>query len=245
MLELITRDTARKYAVNKSALLAENDISFYLLGAYMSDGNISIKPRSKYFKICANDGDWISLIRDKICPDKPIYNESACSTLQVNDIECINWLVSYGCTPNKSYNLNLEKPIPEEYQRDFIRGVLDGDGSISRCQYVKKKNGKEYHYMKNTVYICSVSKKFIESLQEMVPKDINYNIIQFRPKDSMIKGRAIKATCDMYRLHFNDSNAKKFLSWVYYPGHNLSMPRKSELASKIILSINNKPETNI
>lgn len=38
----------------------EDNISYYLLGAYMTDGSVSTKPRCKRVTITSADGDWIS-----------------------------------------------------------------------------------------------------------------------------------------------------------------------------------------
>ena len=47
---------------------------------------------------------------------------------------------------------------------------------------------------------------------------------------SVIHGEKVIPTCDVYRLTFNDSNAKKLAAYLYYTDHNISMFRKSQLA---------------
>lgn len=223
----------KKYPANKSAFLLENDISFYLLGAYMADGHISNKSRKKYFRITSKDEEWLIQIRNIICPNKNVYQYGGVYSLHINDIDCVNWLISYGCKPKKSLDLKVEKPIPTEYQQDFIRGILDGDGCVQKSPYIKRKNGKEYFYTKITCYICSASKDAIESIKKMIPEGINALVIPVKQKESTINGRLVKPTVDVWRLHFNDSHARKFLAWIYYPGHKISLTRKARLASDI------------
>lgn len=42
-------------------------------------------------------------------------------------------LVSHGCIPNKSLDLGPPIGLPKQYEIDFIRGVCDGDGYISKA----------------------------------------------------------------------------------------------------------------
>jgi len=233
-MELMKKATVRKYIVNSDVFLREDDVSFYLLGAYMTDGNINDTKHHVSFSIISKDRDWIENIRDIICPNKPLYDRLNCCAIEVSDIDAMSWLISYGCTPRKSKTLLLEKTIPEKYHRDFIRGLIDGDGSITSCPYKKVKNNKEYWYTKRTIYLCSASKIFIEQISSLIPSNISCHIITLSPKNSIIRGKEVIATCNQYRLQFNDSNAQKLLTWLYYPEHKLSMPRKNQLALSLI-----------
>lgn len=233
-LSLAKRATARKYIVNQNSFLQEDDISFYLLGAYMTDGCISDQKRHINFSISSKDEEWIENIKNNVCPTKPIWIDENCFVFAASDIDCINWLISYGCTPRKSKTLKIEKEIPKEYYRDFIRGVMDGDGSISTSLYKKIKNNKEYWYKKTSTYICSASLPFLEAIKLMVPDNINCNINTMARKDTFIKGKLVRSTCNVYRLTFNDSYAKKFLTWIYYPDNKLSMKRKFDSALLIL-----------
>lgn len=216
-MQLSRKSTTRKYTVNSPVFLNEDEISFYLLGVYMADGNvIGVKHRIS-FSLISKDKDWLKVIRDLICPNKPLYlkNNYECYTLSTSDIDSMNWLMSYGCVPRKSKTLKIEKPIPDNHIKDFIRGVVDGDGSISTCPYTKIKNGKEYKYQKYTVYICSASEIFLQQIKKMVPQNINCNICKVKQTTSVINGRLVIPTCDIYRLTFNDSNAKKLIMALY------------------------------
>jgi hypothetical protein len=246
-MELSKKTSNRKYIVDSNAFLCENDVSFYLLGAYMTDGNINDKKHHISFSISSKDIDWIELIRSIISPIKPIYisKRSEHYTFTVSDIDAMNWLISYGCTPRKSYNLELRKDIPIQYHRDFIRGLIDGDGCISYAPYDKIKNGKTYHYMKTSMYLCSVSKIFLDTIKSMIPDTINCAVYNLGMHDSMIQGKIIHSTCDIYRLQFNDSNAKKLLQWLYYLDHKISMPRKNQKAQSIMApSLGSAPRTS-
>jgi hypothetical protein len=235
-MELLRKATTRKYIANSNAFLQENAISFYLLGAYMTDGHICQKEHRTVFRIASKDLEWIEKIKTILCPNKPIYSfkTSECYVLEVADVASINWLASYGCVPNKSKTISVDRIIPSNYFPDFIRGLIDGDGCLTSCPYKKVKNNKEYWYTKNTVYLCSASETFTHQIKNMIPSNINCGIYRITPKTSTINGRDIIPTCDQYRLQFNDSNAKKLLQWIYYPNHHISLSRKNKLAQSII-----------
>src|SRR5258708_23878790 len=133
---------AKKHKTNTEIFLNENAISYYLLGAYMTDGNVCTTPRYKNFSISSNDGDWMNIIKDLISPTRSLRKREKHFILKCFDLKIIDWLISYGCLPNKSLTLEIKKEIPKLYIRDFIRGIVDGDGSISICKYNKTKNNK-------------------------------------------------------------------------------------------------------
>ncbi|NDB85263.1 MAG: hypothetical protein EB127_21560, partial [Alphaproteobacteria bacterium] len=193
-----------------------------------TDGNVITKKHHKRFKITSIDLDWIERIRSIVCPTAPIRKSKVNNNYEfaASNQTMLDWLVSYGCVPNKSKTLQITKDIPKEYYRDFVRGAIDGDGSISHCRYCKKKKGKEYYYNKVTVYLCGASLPFLQQVKDMIPEEINSILIDCGRTNSIIRGREVKATTNVYRLTINDSNARKVLDWLYYPEHNISLNRK-------------------
>ncbi len=77
-----------------------------------------------------------------------------------------NLLDSYGITKNKSLTLNMNIPITF----DFLRGALDGDGSIQTDR--------------QTVRLASASEKFINQVSELLSKfNINHKIYKKKNKN--------------------------------------------------------------
>lgn len=69
--------------------------------------------------------------------------------VQYGDVQFYNWLLGIGLYPAKTYTLG-KIFIPPRYFRDFLRGHLDGDGSIITYQdnynsYKGKKIFKHVH----------------------------------------------------------------------------------------------------
>lgn len=79
------------------------------------------------------------------------------SFLQFSDVKFYQYLLQLGLTERKSLTLGVLE-IPQEYFPDFLRGVIDGDGSI--FSWYHPTNGGEQW----SVRIVSASKKFIEWL---------------------------------------------------------------------------------
>lgn len=218
-----------KYKYDLSAFYAENDVSYYLLGAFITDGNVSLrkgKPNAKSCSIASKDKNWLELIRDLICKDLPIRYNNRCYVLDIYSTELGDWFISKGCVPNKSLIVKMPT-VPMVYLPDFIRGCMDGDGSISFCNFKITKKNKEYCYRRAISYICSSSKDFIYSLHETF-KNLNYkhSLVLIKPKDGCINGKIVRGLNHHYRLSFGGTNAYNFLKWIYYPNHKLSMLRK-------------------
>lgn len=207
----------RKYEVNSEVLLKEDDISYYLLGYYMTDGCVEHDKHANHFSLTSKDVDHLQQIRDLLCPNKPFYKNKNTFKLSLNDKDNVEWLMSYGCIPRKSLTLKIERDIPKEYVKDFIRGCMDGDGCIS----IYKKKCAQRNIL--NVYLCSASEVFIDQI---------INLIQdkFSLRKEVIKNNKNP----QYRIVFSDrKNRQNFLNWIYYPNHKISMPRKNKLV-KII-----------
>lgn len=119
----------------------------YILGYIVADGSIEKSVRkdrpSKLVRLrfgCITEDDEIlQLIQKEIAPDNKFryyqpknLNNKQVTILQICDKELIYDLRTlYNIQPRKTYKEDFEFPnIPKEFERDFIRGFIDGDGSI-------------------------------------------------------------------------------------------------------------------
>ena len=117
--------------------------------------------------------------------------------------------MEFGILPRKSCSVVLPE-IPNIVFFHFLRGVIDGDGSIVIC-----KGGKlnKSNYKRLTTSIVSANKVFLEQIQAKV--GIKSKII-----------KVIKQQFVLYRLTFDCSNAVKLLSKIYEHSENLRLERK-------------------
>jgi hypothetical protein len=206
----------------------EDDISYYLLGAFITDGCVSVLPTKKQAILASKDEDWISLIRDFICPEMPIKHQNNCSKIVICNTKIADWLISKECVPHKSLTVKFPN-IPEKYIPDFIRGCIDGDGTLGMYKNVVKCK------------LGSGSFIFLEKLHNiLLSKNIPNNFYKRnQPLTSKIGNRTIFRSGPHYDLQLAAKSARTFLSWIYYPNHKLSMPRKSALAKIAINQYNN------
>lgn len=64
-------------------------------------------------------------------------------------------LVAWGITPKKSRTLEILRPIPHQFEADFIRGCWDGDGWVGPSQYT----------------LTSASINFIHQVQDIIHRN--------------------------------------------------------------------------
>jgi hypothetical protein len=221
-----------------------------LLGVFLTDG-CTTTPCKKVKNRChiiSKDKDWLKSISMIICnEDITCRSNKKYLRLNIGDKKIVQWLIEHGCNPRKTLTLEMP-PIPLQYLPDFIRGCIDGDGSISHTTYKKynKTKTKCYLYKKTTCYLCGASKVFIDQFKEILTIiDIKSSLVTLTPEQQnkykkIIDHRNIIAKNNIYRVNMSDSSAYKFLKWIYYDEHKLSMPRKLIKAKTIFDYYDNK-----
>lgn len=234
---------SRKYDLNLDIFYREDATSWYLLGAYMTDGNIKAEPNRKQVSITSKDLDWLELMRDLICPNLPIKKrkETNCYLLRISSTELAEWFIAKGCTPRKSLTMKFPK-VPNEYLPDFIRGCIDGDGHVGIHPYKRKSEVSDvfFDYYLFRSYLCGASKTFMKAFAKVLRKqNLQYLFVidspENRTKERFIRGRLVNARTNLYRVILSGAaNTRAFLAWVYYPNNPLSMPRKQKTAQTII-----------
>ena len=210
----------------------------YAVGLIATDGNLSPDKRHISLTSCdLNLGKIFAKCLNK--SNKPTLNppstisRKTCYRVQIGDVVLYNWLLRIGLTPNKS--LSIKKiDIDYKYFPDFLRGNIDGDGSII---YYKDK----YHTLINTnyvydrlfVYFLSASKKYILWIQKTIQTIIKIS------GSVQTKGLSKNAKRDrqMYLLKFSTKEAKILLNYVYYK-KNLPYLKRKYLIAKPFLNFN-------
>lgn len=236
-----------KCPYNDSVFSNEDDISFYLLGLFITDGNISLKPNSDYGEasITSIDLEVLEKIRALVKSDLLLAKkkDSNCYRLRINNKPIVDWLRKFGVVPNKTIIVEFPN-IPKVYLPDLIRGLIDGDGSIG-C-----------YNNKPMIRFDSASLSLITGVSNVL-KDWNLSnkIVITKPVDSMLNGRPIKTTTPMYRIALDGLKAYKLLK-IIYKNNRLSILRKRVIAEsiisnlesihteKVLLSVNRIPNKN-
>ena len=158
--------------------------SFYI-GLRRSDIN-----HLKKFRKAINSNAKISYVKSNNSVRLGIYSSE----------RFFNSLVKLGITPNKS--LRIRKIIiPNNLINHFIRGIFDGDGSIS---------GKKITHVQ---FQIAGYKPLLKQIQEILIKKCDVNRVKIYPLNYKKKGKAL-------RLQYTGSQIFRILNFLYKKSTN-------------------------
>jgi LAGLIDADG-like domain len=186
----------------------------YVLGLWWSDGCMYIKPSNTAHEVrfASNDKEHLEFVARtigqtydlrKVSPSANTYIITICSKELYLD------LLSLGGTPRKSRTIRLPT-IPPAYLAHFVRGVVDGDGTLAW-------NGD-----RPIIQIYSGSPNFLDELARAVEEATG------------IPAPVRQANRDNWVLKWSTTRAKCLAAWLYEINSGLAMPRKAAIASDIL-----------
>ena len=198
----------------------------YVIGLITSDGNLANDVR--HINLTSKDESIVLQtravlgIRNKIgMKSRSKDAEKKYYFLQFGSVDFYRFLLEIGLTPNKSKTLPDLK-IPKKYFADFLRGCIDGDGSIREIAHPESK------HLQLRVSLASASVPFLKWIHESIR--IQFNIeggwintstgsrcssLSFGKADSIIILKEIYSNRNMYRLERKFLIAKKYLDESY------------------------------
>lgn len=190
-----------KYKYNWDFFETDSEELYYFLGFVASDGYIS----DNEIEIGVNEKDekLLQRFRDLIVPDKPLYRKARTNAV-VLKISCKSRTESFkkffGMTSNKKCFEVHFPMMPRKYWKDFIRGVVDGDGCIDTTK----------GYRGNKIYLgprlrILGNHDFLQKLNEVTKT-------AYPHKTNAI---ARKGKENIYCVTYNFSTANKLLHWLY------------------------------
>lgn len=227
----IRADGRRTYDYNTSVFTNEDAISYYLLGAFMTDG--CVRKAGNRTQITSADEDWLESMRNLISPNKPLNHRRNCYEYDINNRDICEWLMKHGCLPHKSITLKFPI-IPKQYLIDFIRGCWDGDGCL--CIY----NDKKINKLIPSSYIVSASKEFIEEFSiSLLTLGIGHSVSKIKLRNSKINERIIVAKHNLFRIKLSIKDTYKLCNTIYYP-NCFCLERKQKKAKDISELINSR-----
>lgn len=104
--------------------------------------------------------------------------------IQMGDVALYRWLTSIGLTQRKSLTLGSIE-VPDALLFDLVRGLLDGDGTISNfVHHPTVKTYPGYEYERLLVKFCSASRAHLEWLRSRLEGaiGIHASIRRARPR---------------------------------------------------------------
>lgn len=224
-------EAARVYTLNQNYFEKIDTINkAQILGMIYADGCLSERSgnvRVLTISLKEPDDDYLEFIKNNMKYSGGIRNflskyNNIIYVLSITSKKLFDDMVKLGLTPRKSLTVDFPttNSVPEHLQSHFIRGYMEGDGSISTGYSKKKGRGR---FLQGTVSFCGTL-QFLEKIQEIV-KDklgINSNIYQKKQlKERNINSHSLKIDGNLQVL--------KFLDWIYSgykQDFDFVMPRK-------------------
>ena len=223
----------------------DSEIKAYLLGFFFADG--CIEKDTKRFGLCnsIDDIEIIKLFQKYICPEAEIKITINSKGALNRKPQCVfRWSSKYMAESiEKLYNLksrktyyNLEFPnISEKFQKDFIRGYFDGDGSIL-IQYYSKGG-----IPSSTANFIANNISFIDNLCKI----FDNNNIEYRKTTKISKNNYIlycliihgKKTVNLFNYLYKDATIfldrkyQKFLTYIDKGNTEINLELKKSKSS--------------
>lgn len=226
-VQLFSPDLKENYFEN-----IDNEFKAYFLGLIITDGCVhSTKGKQPLVGLTLNKKDdyLLNEFKKQIKSNKKItFDGKGCSEIHILSKKMVEDLNKYGVVPNKSLNTVFPKNIPIILYKDLIRGILDGDGSISF--YIRKR--RKSHI--KAIRFCQGNKQFLEDLVDFFYEQVGVEKVNlFQEKENLWSVA--------YRK--NDSLIK-IINYIYDDAH-IYMFRKKHLCDLIYNEIYNYGNTEI
>lgn len=128
----------RKYSLNEHVFdVLDTEEKNYFLGLMYADG-FNVAGKNEFgLALSGEDGYMVEKFQQFFETDRPVMHHAPSlgrgqevHELRLNSEHVSNRLTELGCPPQKSFKIEFPTFLEDKYVRDFIRGYLDGDGSI-------------------------------------------------------------------------------------------------------------------
>ena len=177
---------------------------FYFLGFFAADGCNFKKQNNAKIKLQNGDLELLEKFKVLLESDRPIYdvyqkaNNNRKESFQKNLILTSKYfcekLEELGLPERKTFCLHFPEYISENYLRDYIRGIFDGDGNISIIH-----DGND----RGTTEIAGYP-SFLKELKLAIEKVLSINIVFYQNKEN----------CAHLKIN-RQEDIKIFLDWMY------------------------------
>lgn len=191
----------------------------YAIGLFVADGHLSINGRhlaftSKEIEQIHNFKKSLG-INNKIVEKSSGYNKNK-KIFQVNfgNVRLYKFIVDINIPQQKTRMIKTTK-IPERFFPDFLRGFLDGDGSIG--QYCHPETSKDQVRIRFTAN----NKRYLEWLHNRIIKLVR------------VEGGYIWNGSGAWVLTYCKRDSLLLINYIYYSGVKRYLSRKAKIAYNI------------
>jgi hypothetical protein len=202
----------------------DNEYKAYFLGLIITDGCIYSKNnRQNLVTLTLQNQDKyiINEFINAIHSNKNITSDNrGCSSVQILSNKMVADLKKYQITDNKSLNTVFPTNIPKEFYPHLIRGILDGDGSIS---FYSRPNRKAHT---KAIRFCQGNKQFLNDLVTYLEKNVYIKPVNIYQEKESLWSIAYRNNESLYKLYH-----------YLYNDATIYIKRKKDLCDKIINEI--------
>jgi len=212
----------------------------YAVGLIATDGNLSGDGR--HLSVASKDRDLLETLRACLNISAAIRPQSgghggAGLRVQWGDRHFYDWLVGIGLTPAKSLTLR-PLAIPDTVFVDFVRGCIDGDGSL--VVYVDRSNtdkSERYVYERLYVTLVSASRAFLDWIRATIHRILSV-------KGSIAVKRA-EGRSPLWTLRYAKSESIELLRRIYYSPTVPCLARKRATAEPFLRPLGYAPARRV
>lgn len=214
----------KKYSLNENYFdEIDNEEKAYILGLYFADGYNNRKRNNIVLNLQERDKDILDKIKDKIEYSGPLLYDKKINRqnqyrLSFKSKQISENLENLGCMQAKSLIIEYPKNILNKFDKDFIRGFFDGNGSISKSI----TNNSCIFSITSTESMCN-------SIKEKIKFHLDIDLTIDHPKDGKYTENRIK-----YIRTSKRTNIRQIYNWFYQQNTELYLIRKREKFKEII-----------
>lgn len=204
----------------------------YAVGLIATDGNLSKDGRHILFtttdRQLANTFKECLSVKNKTMITPPSgFGKKRAYRINFGNVKFYKWLNKIGLMPKKTLLIG-KLNIPHQYFVDFLRGHLDGDGSVFTYtdRYMKYK-GKKYTYHRLYTNFISTNFNHIKWIREEIKKNLDI-------EGALTHYLKINREFPVWQLRFAKNDSLKLLSWLYYKPNLPCLNRKRNIAERFL-----------
>jgi hypothetical protein len=195
----------------------------YFLGLILTDGCIYSYPNHTKQQLVSvtlhKDDKYLieDFVKDIKSNKTPTSDGRGCYGINILSDIMVNDLRKYGLHERKSLTSIFPQNLPLDMYRHFIRGLIDGDGSIA---FYNRKNRKVH---RKAIRFCQGNKQFLEDMISFLHNQLDVSIVTITKEKE-----------HLYSCYWNRNSDLKKLIHYLYDDSNIFMIRKKERCDLIM-----------
>ena len=197
-----------------------NKQTAYSVGLIASDG--CLLNDGRHIDLTSNDEKLLNTFSGTLgkklkIGQKKNSNGGQSYRVQFSDVAYYDFLLNAGLTPRKSHTIHKIN-VPDEYYKDFLRGVFDGDGTVYGYFDTRWPNSFMYYTSITSAsiyfleFLRSQNKRLFNTSKGSVRKHTKASILAYAKKDSKILYEAMYTDCASNYLERKKAKFENFIA---------------------------------